>query len=161
MLPVISFRSWRIVLDTSVLISALRSARGTAAQILELIFLGEIVVCMDLKIACEYREVAMRSRHSVAIGLTTIEIQRLLTRLEERAESIVVVDRHRPLSTDPSDDMVLDVAINGKVDAIVTHNLKHMVVPGRRFGIPILTPGDFLKQLSKERANGNRNEEAG
>ena len=40
----------------------------------------------------------------------------------------------RPLSVDPNDNMVLDVAINGRADAIVTLNKKHFKVTGQDLG---------------------------
>ncbi len=140
--------SLRVVLDTSALISALRSGAGAAARILELILLGEILVCMDFKVACEYRDVAMRPQHLAASYLGAEEIDRLLLRVEQIAEAIDVVERHRPLSPDPGDDMILDVAINGRVDAIVTNNLRHLAKPAERFGIAVLSPGELLKMLA-------------
>ena len=137
----------RIVLDTSILISALRSSGGAAGRILELILAREIIACMDLRLAFEYREIAMRPEHLAASYLGRIQIEQLLARVEDAAESIEVVERHRPLSPDPADDMVLDVAINGRVDAIVTNNLRHVAAHGKRFGIAVLTPSEFLRML--------------
>jgi predicted nucleic acid-binding protein len=42
---------------------------------------------------------------------------------------------------DPADELVLDIAVNGRADALVTHNRKHFVPVDRIFGIPVLTPG--------------------
>jgi predicted nucleic acid-binding protein len=39
----------------------------------------------------------------------------------------------RPLSPDPSDDMVLGIAINGRAEALVTSNTKHFA--GLRRGL--------------------------
>jgi putative PIN family toxin of toxin-antitoxin system len=137
-------------LDTSVSIAALRSSSGAAAEILRLIFLGEITLCLDFNLAGEYRDVAMRPAQQWASGLHVAAIERLVFRLEQAAEAVEVLVRHRPLSMDPADDMLLDVAINGEVDAIVTHNLKHVAVPGRRFGIPVMVPGEFLMRMRQE-----------
>jgi len=61
----------------------------------------------------------------------------------------------RPLSSDPSDDMVLDVAINGRAEAIVTSNAKHFVGAGKRFGIPVLSPAELMEQMREENRDGN------
>ena len=111
----------------------------------------EITLCMDYKLACEYRDVAMRPEQRKASTLSKAETERLIRRLEQFCDAVEVIDRHRPLSVDPADDMVLDVAINGRVDAIVTHNGKHFRDAGLRFDIKVLTPGMLLKQLAKER----------
>lgn len=138
-------------MDTSALISALRSRTGAAARLLELVFQGEIALCMDYKLACEYRDVAMRPAQRTASFLSGAEIERLIVRIEQFAEAVEVVVRHRPLSMDPEDDMVLDIAINGRVDAVVTHNVRHFRDAGARFGIKVWTPGTFMKlRLEKE-----------
>lgn len=75
---------------------------------------------MDYKLACEYREVAVRSEHLRASEKTQREIELVLDALEAVAEPVLVCAKIRPLSEDPGDDMVLDIAINGLADAIVT-----------------------------------------
>jgi hypothetical protein len=41
--------------------------------------------------------------------------------------------------------MVLETAINGIADAIVTHNVADFLPESSRFGIPIWTPGHIIK----------------
>jgi predicted nucleic acid-binding protein len=67
--------------------------------------------------------------------------------MEAFAEPVEVVMMTRPMSPDPSDDMVLDVAINGRAEALVTSNKKHFAAAGKRFGIPVLTPGELLEKM--------------
>jgi predicted nucleic acid-binding protein len=43
--------------------------------------------------------------------------------------------------------MVLEAAINGRADALVTYNVKHFTLSGDRFHIPVLMPTDLLKRL--------------
>ena len=66
--------------------------------------------------------------------------------LEAVATPVLVQVKHRPLSRDENDDMVLDVAINGNADFVVTTNVKHFL-PAKDFGIEVFTPGDFLSEL--------------
>ena len=52
-------------------------------------------------------------------------------------------------ATDPDDDMVLEAAVNGRADAIVTFNRKdYGVIPGR-FGIEVLSPAEALWRVRK------------
>jgi putative PIN family toxin of toxin-antitoxin system len=141
--------SMRVVLDTSVVVAGLRSATGASAKIVQLIQRGEVIVCLDYKMSCEYRHVAMRPEHRKASGLTAAQIEDFLSVLEDIAEPIRMKRRYRNLSPDPADDMVLEVALNAAADAIVTHNLRHLKEPGSRFGINVLTPGEFLLWISK------------
>jgi predicted nucleic acid-binding protein len=49
---------------------------------------------------------------------------------------------------DANDDMVLDAAINGRADAIVTFNRRdYGGVPGE-FGIELMVPRDALKRIA-------------
>jgi len=70
--------------------------------------------------------------------------------LEAIAEPVYVAFRHRPLSPDADDDMVLDVAINGNADVIVTNNTRHFRA-GERFGVATLTPAQLLSRFRKRR----------
>ena len=136
-----------MVLDTSVPITALRSSGGAAAETLRLVLLGELVILMDYKLACEYRDVALRGEQLSALGKTREDVAQVLDMLEAVAEPVRVVNRYAPLSTDANDDMVLEVAINGRADAIVTNNLKHFSKAAKPFGLPILKPAELLSLL--------------
>ena len=57
--------------------------------------------------------------------------------------------RWRPQVRDPSDEMVLEAAINGRADALVTYNVTDFVLAGERFQIPILRPGELLKKVKR------------
>ena len=137
----------RIVLDTSPLISALRSAKGASAEVLRLILKGPLVILMDYKLASEYRDVALRPEHLSASGLTSGQVLELIESLEIIADPVEVLTKSRPFSSDPDDDMVLDVAINGNADATVTANTKHFTTAANRFGIAVLSPSELLSQL--------------
>jgi len=103
---------------------------------------------MDYKIAAEYRDVALRPEH-LAASRQTSGILTLIEALEELAEPIQMSRKPRPLSTDPNDDMILDVAFNGRADASVTQNAKHFKGPGNQYGIHVLSPVELLTALRK------------
>ena len=52
----------------------------------------------------------------------------------------------RPTLPDPSDDLVLEVAVHGHCDRIVTFN-KRDFVGSERFGVKIDTPSEFLRSI--------------
>lgn len=140
----------KIVLDTAALITALRSRKGAAAEVLRLILVGEIVLLMDYKLACEYRDVALRAEHLAASGRSEEDTDRFIELLEDIAEPVELVVRSRPMSVDPSDDMVLEVAFNGSADAIVTNNIRHFRASAHHLGVQVLTPRELLRKLRKE-----------
>jgi putative PIN family toxin of toxin-antitoxin system len=141
----------RVVLDTSVLIAALRSSTGAAAENLRLVLIKELTILMDYKLACEYRDVALRAEHLNASCKTEEETTLLLDVLEALAEPVLIVVRRAPLSQDANDDMVLEVAINGRADAIVTNNTKHFREPAKRFRLEVMTPAELLNKFRKRR----------
>jgi putative PIN family toxin of toxin-antitoxin system len=137
----------RIVLDTSVLVSALRSERGAAAEVIRRVMLGELTVLMDHNVAYEYRDVAFRARHLHAAGKSREQIVDILNLLEAQAEAVRVYFRPRPLSTDPNDDMVLDVAINGNADAVVTFNTRHFQSAAEQYNVDVVNPAELLARI--------------
>jgi putative PIN family toxin of toxin-antitoxin system len=136
-----------VVIDTSVLITALRSHAGAAAEVIRKVLRGDLETLMDFKMACEYRDVALRAKHLHASGKSRSETEAVLDALEAIAVPVLVAFRYRPLSPDPEDDMVLDVAINGNADVIVTNNTKHFREAAECFHMQVLTPAELLKKM--------------
>ena len=139
----------KVVLDTAALTSAIRSSTGAAAEIVRLAAVGKLTLLLDLKLVCEYRDVALRPQHIAASGRTSEDAEAIIEMLEAIAVPVLVRIKHRPLSQDENDDMVLDVAINGQADAVVTNNIKDFRTAAERFGIQVLTPRDFLIAFRK------------
>ena len=134
----------KVVLDTSTLVSAIRSGTGAAAEIVRLAALRKLTLLLDFKLVCEYRDVALRAQHIAASGGTWEDAEAVIAMLEAIATPVLVVVKRRPLSRDANDDMVLDVAINGYADAVVTNNIRDFAPAAELFGIQVLTPRDFL-----------------
>jgi predicted nucleic acid-binding protein len=82
---------------------------------------------------------------------TEEETTLLLDVLEALAEPVLIVVRRAPLSQDANDDMVLEVAINGRADAIVTNNTKHFREPAKLFHLEVMTPAELLNEFRKRR----------
>ncbi len=141
----------RVVLDTSVIITALRSSTGAAAEVIKLALRRELAPLMEYKLACEYRDVALRPEQLHVTNKSKAERSVILNALEAVAEPVFVAFRYRPLSPDANDDMVLDVAINGKADAIVTNNTRHFRRAAERFDIDLLAPAELLSEFRKRR----------
>lgn len=116
---------------------------------------GDVTILMDYKIASEYRDVALRPEHLAASRQTSRKILTLREALEDLAEPIHVSVKPRPLSSDPNDDMILDVAINGRADVVVTQNAKHLKGPGNQYGIHVFSLLSFSRLSGKVKPNGN------
>jgi predicted nucleic acid-binding protein len=79
----------------------------------------------------------------------------LIEAMEAFAEPVKVVMSPRPLSPDPNDDMILDHAINGRAEALVTSNTKHFAAAGKKFGIPVLSPAELLLKTREGDQDGD------
>jgi len=146
----------RIVLDTATFITAIRSSGGAAAEVVRLCLLGDFVLLMDLKLGLEYRDVALRPFQLASTTHSPSMVLELIERLEAAAEAVEIRRKMRPLSSDPNDDMVLDVAINGLADAVVTANRRHFLEVGTRFGFDIVSPAELLTRYRKGDKYANR-----
>ncbi len=105
---------------------------------------------MDYKLISEYRDVAFRPEHLKAFSYSLEQVGDFIDTLEALATPVIISYQPRPLSSDPNDDMVLDLAINGRADTIITHNVKHFAAPATRYKISVLRPADLLNSLRKK-----------
>ncbi len=139
-----------VVLDTSVVVSALRSRDGASYHLLRMVADGELRVLASPTLFLEYEEVLLRPEHRLIHGLSVEQVDRLLTDLAVSVEPVEIRFQWRPLLADPNDDMVLEVAVNGRADALVTHNIKHFLPAAARFGLKVFTPKEALRRLKDE-----------
>lgn len=138
---------WRIVLDTSVVVAGLRTRRGAGNAVLRLVAQRRVLALATPPLFLEYEDVLKRPEHQLVHGLAPETIDEFLAEL---AALIVPVEVHfqwRPQSRDPNDEMVLEAAINGRADALVTYNLKDFAEAGERFRTSVLRPADLLKKV--------------
>jgi putative PIN family toxin of toxin-antitoxin system len=139
----------RVVLDTSVVVAALRTTLGAGSAVLRLVAEREMIALATPPLFLEYEEVLQRAEQRLAHGLDNEELESFLSELAAVVEPIELHFRLRPQLRDPKDEMVLETAINGRADALVTYNISDFAVAGRRFQIPVLTPGQLLQKVKK------------
>ena len=140
----------KLVMDTSAFIAGLRSPSGAAAELLRLTLLGRTEMLASVPLFIEYEAVAMREEHLAAAGLSRDQVGALLDALARVIRSIDIEFLWRPQLRDPDDEMVLEAAINGAADTIVTFNIRDFA-GAERFGVRPMTPGEALVQLSRRR----------
>ena len=140
----------RIVIDTSVVATALRSAKGAGNALLRRVAHGQVRPLVTPALFLEYEDVLKRSEQRSVTGLSLEAIDRFLSALASACEGVEVHFQWRPQLRDAADEMVLETAINGRADALVTYNVKDFVIASDRFGLRVLRPGDFLKELNDE-----------
>ena len=136
----------RVVIDTSVVVAALRSRNGPANEVLRRVANRKFAPLATPPLFLEYEDVLKRPEQQLAHGLSIIEIDDFLAELSALIEAVEIHFQGRPQLRDPSDEMVLEAAINGRADAIVTYNVSDFSGIGRWFPIPILRPIEILRK---------------
>lgn len=137
-----------LILDTNVLIAALRSSRGASHVLLRLVGTGRFTIGVTAALAIEYEAVVARSLDS--LGLTAGDFGDLLDYLCRVGRRAAVRFRVRPSLPDPGDELVLEAAVACGAGWIVTHNVRHLAEGAARFGVEVLTPGEALRRLEVE-----------
>jgi putative PIN family toxin of toxin-antitoxin system len=139
----------RVVLDTSVVVAALRTRTGAGNAVLRFVADRQLVLLATPPLFLEYEDVLKRPEQRLAHGLAPEEIDEFLAELAALIEPVEVHLRWRPQSRDPNDEIVLEAAINGQADALVTYNARDFVLAGERFGISVLSPAELLKKVRR------------
>lgn len=135
-----------IVVDTNVLISAQRSRRGASGKLLSLLGTDHFEVHLSVALALEYEDVLMRYR--VELGLTQDDVTDLVDAICALSTPHEIYYLWRPYLRDLGDEFVLDLAVTAGCGYIVTFNQRHFAGV-ERFGIQVLTPGEFLKVIGE------------
>ena len=138
---------YRVVLDTDIIVTALRSATGGSNAVLREAAHGRITPLVTPALFLEYEAVLKRPEQRLVHGLGLRDIDRFLSALAAACEAVEVSFQWRPQLSDAKDEMVLETAVNGQADALITHNVRDFVKGAERFGLRVLRPGEFLKEL--------------
>jgi putative PIN family toxin of toxin-antitoxin system len=138
------------VLDTNVLVAALRSDRGASRKILTSVFERRIQAVVSVPLMIEYEAVLTRSEHLSAAGLTAKEVNVLLDAFASVAEPVTLRFLWRPRLKDPADEMVMATAANGGVSRLVTFNLRHFRTVSEQFGIVAIAPPAAWKEICRD-----------
>jgi putative PIN family toxin of toxin-antitoxin system len=137
----------RLVLDTTTMVAALRSNAGASRRILVAGLEQRITLLVSVPLLIEYQAVMTRREHLEAAGLSAEDVEAVLDAVAAVAEQVWLAFLWRPALPDPDDDMVLEAAVNGRADAIVTFNRRDMSVAADRFDVEVLSPAQTVRRL--------------
>ncbi len=137
----------RLVLDTDVVVAAMRSDQGASRQLLLAALARRIVVLASVPLMLEYEAVLTRPEHLDKIGVTAEEINVVLDALAAVVERVALRFHWRPQLKDPSDEMVLETAVNGAANRLATFNVHHLGEVALAFGIRAVPPGTIWREI--------------
>ena len=137
----------RVVLDTSVLVSAMRSQRGASYRLIRSLPSPQFQPVLSISLYTEWQSVLTRPEH-LPHGVSTEQMLSFLRYLASLAHPQDIYYLWRPFLRDPNDDMVLECAIASGSRYIITHNVRDFQ-RAQLLGPQPLTPADFLNHLEQ------------
>lgn len=127
--------------------AALRSDRGASRQLLLAALNRRFELLLSVPLILEYEAVLTRPHHLAACGLSAAQVGRVLDDLTAVARPVRLAFRWRPRLSDADDDMVLETAMNGNADAIVTFNQRDFVAGMEAADFVAISPAMALQQI--------------
>ncbi|MDX2224530.1 MAG: putative toxin-antitoxin system toxin component, PIN family [Rhodospirillaceae bacterium] len=136
-----------IVLDTDIVVTALRSVMGGSNAILREVARGRLTPLITPALFLEYEAVLKRPEQRLAHGLSLDGVDRFLAAFASACRGVEISFQWRPQLADANDEMVLEAAVNGRADALITHNVRDFAKGAERFGVRVVRPGQLLKEM--------------
>lgn len=137
----------KIVIDTNVIVSALKSRNGFSFKLLSIIDDSHFSVFISVPLILEYEDVIKRSKSQIKLNFT--EISNILDYICLIGKKIKIFYLWGPFLKDPKDDMILELAVESECDYIITFNQKDFKNI-EKFNLKVLTPKEFLKKIGEK-----------
>jgi putative PIN family toxin of toxin-antitoxin system len=137
----------RIVMDTDVLVTAFCSPKGASREIVRLLYEEMIEGAARVALMLEYEEVLLRPEQRAATDLDVDDVHTILDQLAAVLHPVMTHFLWRPSLRDPDDECVLEAAINGRADVLVTFNVSDYFPAARYFRLEVLRPAELLRRL--------------
>jgi putative PIN family toxin of toxin-antitoxin system len=135
-----------VVIDTNVIVSALRSRRGASFKLISMVGDGQFEICVSVPLVLEYETVIKRQARS--LGLDAAAVDDILDFVCQLAHRREIYFLWRPFLKDPKDDLVLELAVESESEYIITYNQRDYA-GADKFGIKVLTPKEFLQNIGE------------
>jgi putative PIN family toxin of toxin-antitoxin system len=134
----------RVVLDADVLVAALRSRRGASAAWLRAALRREVEMLASVPLMLHYESVVSRPEHRTPSRLSMVELGAVLDAIAAIVTPVTISYLWRPMLRDPDDELVLETAVNGRADLLLTFNERDFA-GAERFTPRISRPGPALR----------------
>jgi predicted nucleic acid-binding protein len=106
-----------------------------------------VTLLLSVALALEYEATCFHAEHRLASGLSAEQVDIFLTAVIAMAEPVLTHFLWRPQLRDPCDEMVLEAAVNGRADTLITFNLRDFGAAPARFGIKVLLPREAIVRV--------------
>jgi len=137
------------VLDTDAVVAAMRSPTGASAAIVRAVRQRQATLLLSVPLAMEYEAVCRRSEHRMEAGLSERQVEIFLDAIIAMAEPVPTHFLWRPQLRDPNDEMVLEAAVNGRAEVLVTFNVRDYGTAASQFGVEVLLPREAIARIRR------------
>ena len=135
-----------VVIDTSILISALIGAEGPSREILRQCLKGELKPLISNALFSEYEDVSNRDRIIKICPISDEERRKLLNAFYNICQWVSIHYLWRPNIKDEGDNFLIELAVAGNADYLITNNIGDFKNTQLNFpSIQIITPERFLR----------------
>ena len=136
-------------MDTDAVVAAMRSPSGASAAIIRAVRQRQATLLVSVPLAMEYEAVCRRSEHREESGLSVKQVEIFLDAIIAMGEPVRTHFLWRPQLRDPNDEMVLEAAVNGRADALVTFNVRDYGTTPAQFGVEVLLPREAIARIKR------------
>jgi putative PIN family toxin of toxin-antitoxin system len=136
-------------MDTDAVVAAMRSPAGASAAIIRAVRQRQATLLLSVPLAMEYEAVCRRSEHREESGLSGQQVEIFLDAIIAMGEPVRTHFLWRPQLRDPNDEMVLEAAVNGRADALVTFNVRDYGTTPAQFGVEVLLPREAIARIKR------------
>jgi putative PIN family toxin of toxin-antitoxin system len=136
-------------MDTDAVVAAMRSPAGASAAIIRVVRQRQATLLLSVPLAMEYEAVCRRSEHREESGLSVKQVEIFLDAIIAMGEPVRTHFLWRPQLRDPNDEMVLEAAVNGRADALVTFNVRDYGTTPAQFGVEVLLPREAIARIKR------------
>jgi predicted nucleic acid-binding protein len=136
-------------MDTDAVAAAMRSPVGASAALIRAVRQRQATLLLNVPLALEYEAVCRRSEHREKSGLSGQQEEIFLDAIIAMGEPVPTHFLWRPQLRNPNDEMVLEAAVNGRADALVTFNVRDYGTAAAQFGVEVLLPREAIARIKR------------
>ena len=140
----------RFVLDTDVIVAAMRSPSGASAALLGAVLDQRLTMLASVPLFFEYEAKCTDPDHWTVAGISREQADIFVSGIAGLVLPVRTYYLWRPLLRNPKDEMVLEAAVNGRADAIVTFNLRDYGAVPLEFNIEVIKPSTAIRRVRNE-----------
>lgn len=141
----------RVVIDTNIFVSALLNPNGAPREVLRLALKGEITPIFGASLFSEYEDVLARQDLFAQSPLDEVERAYLFNGILSLSEWVRIYYLWRPNLTDEGDNHIVELAVAGGAEAVITANLRDFASSELSFpGLKFLNAASFLEWRTQQ-----------